>query len=60
MIGGIVTLIIQRRALEHDRNTRFIDLKRERYATLLRLLEIASASVLAIWQRRLAELAPGR
>lgn len=36
IIGGLITLMVQRRALAHERSTRFIDLKRDRYAKLLR------------------------
>jgi hypothetical protein len=36
LLGGYVTLRAQQRAFSHERQTRFIDLKRERYAALLR------------------------
>lgn len=36
LIGGFVTLRQQRRAFDHERRSRFIDLKRQRYADLLR------------------------
>jgi hypothetical protein len=36
IVGGLVTLQQQRRAFDQERQTRFIDLKRERYAALLR------------------------
>ena len=36
IIAGLVTLWSQNRAFKRDRETRFIDLRRERYATLLR------------------------
>jgi hypothetical protein len=36
LIGGLVTLRQQRRAFDHERQSRFIDLKRQRYADLLR------------------------
>ncbi len=39
MIGGLVTFRQQRRAFEHEKATRFIDLKRKRYADLLRLVD---------------------
>lgn len=39
IIGGLVTFRQQRRAFEHEKETRFIDLKRQRYADLLRLVD---------------------
>lgn len=36
LISGLETLRQQRRAFEHERQSRFIDLKRQRYADLLR------------------------
>src|SRR5437762_217069 len=36
IVSGAMTLLAQRRAFEHERKTRFLDLKRERYAALLR------------------------
>ena len=35
VIGALVTLWQQRRVFEHERRTRFVDLKRERYALLV-------------------------
>lgn len=39
VIGGAVALWQQRRAFDHERTTRFLDLKRQRYADLLRLTD---------------------
>lgn len=39
IIGGLVTVRQQRRAFEHEKETRFIDLKRRRYADMLRLVD---------------------
>ena len=39
IIGGLVTFRQQRRAFEHEKETRFLDLKRQRYADLLRLAD---------------------
>ena len=39
VIGGLVTFRQQRRAFEHEKETRFIDLKRQRYADLLRIVD---------------------
>ena len=36
IVSGAMTLLAQRRAFEHERKTRFLDLRRERYAALLR------------------------
>lgn len=38
-IGALVTFRQQRRAFEHEKETRFIDLKRQRYADLLRIVD---------------------
>jgi hypothetical protein len=35
VIGGLVTLRSQHRAFDYERRSRFLDLKRERYAALL-------------------------
>lgn len=39
LLAGLVTLWQQRRAFEHEKETRFIDLKRQRYADLLRMVD---------------------
>lgn len=39
IIGGLVTFRQQRRTFEHEKETRFIDLKRQRYADLLRMAD---------------------
>ena len=39
LIGGFVTLRQQRREFDHERRTRFVDLKRERYAGFLAAAE---------------------
>lgn len=39
IIGALVTLRQQRRAFEHEKTTRFTDLKRQRYADLLQMVD---------------------
>jgi hypothetical protein len=36
VVGGLISLQTQRRTFDHERQTRFIELKRDRYAALLR------------------------
>jgi hypothetical protein len=36
LIAGWITLQSQRRGFEHERRSRFLDMRRERYAALLR------------------------
>jgi hypothetical protein len=39
VLGGIISVRLQSRAFEHEERLRFLDLKRKRYSTLLRIAD---------------------